>query len=108
MLGYSLMVEGARMKRLSRMPVWLNAALIATAFGALVWLERRRPLRRGAIESKLTRDARNLTIAFLGAVALQIAERPVVDTLTRMVERRQLGLLKRIRLHQLVEVALAV
>jgi sterol desaturase/sphingolipid hydroxylase (fatty acid hydroxylase superfamily) len=96
------------MKRLSRMPAWLNAGLIATAFGVLVWLERRRPLRRRAIESKLTRDARNLTIAILGAVALQIAEQAVVDSLARMVERRRLGLLKRIPLHPVLEVALAV
>ena len=96
------------MKRFGGMQAWLNAALIGTAFGALVWLERRRPLRRRTVESKLTRDTRNLAIAFLGAVALQIAERPVINTLTRMVERHQLGLLKRVRLRPWLEVALAV
>lgn len=91
-----------------KMPAWLSAPLIVGAFGALLWLERRRLLRRRTVESKLTRDARNLAVAALGAVALQIAERPVIEPLTQLVERRKWGLLKRFRLPLWLEVALAV
>jgi len=82
--------------------------LIIGAFGALLWLERRHPLRRRAIESKLIRDTRNLAVAALGAVTLQIAERPIIQPLTRLVERRRWGLLKRVRLPLWLEVTLGV
>ena len=90
-----------------RLPGWLTAPLIVGAFGALVWLERRRPLRR-AVESKLTRDARNLAVAAISAVALQIVERPIVDPLAALCERRKWGLLKRVRLPVWLEVAAAL
>lgn len=89
-------------------PAWLSAPLIIGAFGALLWLERRHPLRRRAIESKLIRDTRNLAVAALGAVTLQIAERPIIQPLTRLVERRRWGLLKRVRLPLWLEVTLGV
>ena len=76
-------------------------------FGVLVWLENRRPLRR-AVESKLTRGARNLTIAGLAAAALQLAEQPVAAPLTRLVERKRIGLLKIVRLPKFLETILAV
>lgn len=90
-----------------KVPAWLGASLAAGAFGALVWLERRRPLRR-SVESKLTRDARNLFVAGVAAVALQLAERPVAERLTALVERRKVGLLKQVALPRALEMALAV
>lgn len=88
-------------------PTWVSAPLVLGAFGALLWLERRRPLRR-AIEPKLTREARNLAVAAVSAAALQLAERPVIEPLTALVERRHWGLLKRVRLPVWLEVALAI
>ncbi len=96
------------MKNSHKLPAWLSGTLIVGAFGALLWLERRLPLRHSSIEPKLTRDARNLAVAALGAAALQIAERPVVEPLTQLVEQRRWGLLKRVRLPLWLEVALAV
>jgi len=90
-----------------KFPTWIGASLAVGAFGALVWLERRRPLRR-PVESKLERDARNLAVAGVAAVALQLAERPVVERLTALVERRRIGLLKQVALPRALEVALAV
>jgi sterol desaturase/sphingolipid hydroxylase (fatty acid hydroxylase superfamily) len=90
-----------------KIPTWISASLAVGAFGALVWLERRRPLRR-SVESKLTRDARNLAVAGVAAVALQLTERPVVARLTALVERRRIGLLKQAALPRALEVALAV
>ena len=90
-----------------RIPAWLSGALVVGAFAALFVLERRRPLRR-EVESKLTRGARNLAVAGVGAVALRLAESPVAFSLTALVERHDLGLLKRLPLPAWLEVALAV
>jgi sterol desaturase/sphingolipid hydroxylase (fatty acid hydroxylase superfamily) len=90
-----------------KIPTWINASLAVGAFGALVWLERRRPLRR-AVESKLKRDGRNLAVAGVAAATLRLAERPVVERLTALVERRKVGLLKQVGLPRQLEVALAV
>ncbi|MDQ6788483.1 MAG: sterol desaturase family protein [Acidobacteriota bacterium] len=76
-------------------------------FGVLIWLENRRPLRE-SIEPKLKRSARNLTVAGLAAVALQLAEQPLARPLTKMVERKNLGLLKIFKFPPLLETILAV
>jgi sterol desaturase/sphingolipid hydroxylase (fatty acid hydroxylase superfamily) len=89
------------------LPAWLSGALVLGAFGALVWLERRRPLRR-EVEPKLTRAARNLAVAGVGALVLQLSERPAALLLTAAVERRQWGLLKLAGLPEWLEVLLAV
>jgi sterol desaturase/sphingolipid hydroxylase (fatty acid hydroxylase superfamily) len=91
-----------------KLPGWIGASLVVGALGALVLLERRRPLRRDSTESKLKRDARNLAVAGVAAVALQLAERPLVERLTAVVERRRVGLLKQIALPRPLEAALAV
>ncbi|HEY2971602.1 MAG TPA: sterol desaturase family protein [Pyrinomonadaceae bacterium] len=88
-------------------PSWLSATLILGAFGLLTWLERRRPLRR-EVEPKLTRTARNLTVAGIGAVALQLTERPVALELAALIERHNVGLLNLLRLPVWLETALAV
>jgi sterol desaturase/sphingolipid hydroxylase (fatty acid hydroxylase superfamily) len=77
-------------------------------FGVLVWLENRRPLRLRRVESKMTRNGRNLAVAVAGAVTLRLAETPVVNRLTKFVERKSLGLLKIIRLPRWLETILAV
>lgn len=89
-----------------KVPGWLGGALVLGAFGALAWLERRRPLRV-AREPKLTRAARNLAVAGLGAATLQLAEKPVAERLSALVERRRWGLLKVARLPAWLEVAAA-
>lgn len=76
-------------------------------FGILLWLENRRPLR-DSVESKTIRSARNLAVAGLAALALQIAEQPIVAPLTKLVERKKIGLLKIVRLPKLLETLLAV
>jgi sterol desaturase/sphingolipid hydroxylase (fatty acid hydroxylase superfamily) len=90
-----------------RLPTWLSASVTLGAFGALVWFERRRPLRR-EVEPKRTRDVRNLAVAAAGAATLHVLERPVIEPLARLVERRRWGLLKRARLPARAEAAAAV
>ncbi len=73
----------------------------------LVWLERRRPLRRQT-EPKLKREGRNLVVASLAALVVRGVERPLIEPLTKIVEQRRMGILKIFRLPQLLEVVLAV
>src|SRR5438477_12503829 len=89
-----------------RWPGWLNVALVGGTFAALWWLERRRPLRR-SVEPKLRREGRNLAVAALSAAAIRLAEQPVTDPLTALVERCRWGLLPRLRLPAWLEVGLA-
>ncbi|HEY0458986.1 MAG TPA: sterol desaturase family protein [Pyrinomonadaceae bacterium] len=85
----------------------LSVPLVLGGVAALVWLESRRPLRRER-ESKLVRNGRNLGVAALAALALQISEKPVAARLALLVEKRNLGLLKIVRLPKPLEVILAV
>ena len=85
----------------------IGGVLALTTFGVLLYLENRRPLRR-SVESKLRRDSRNLAVAGLAAVALQLTEQPVVAPLTKLVERKNIGLLKLVRLPRFLETILAV
>ncbi len=86
---------------------FLSVPVSLGTFAALFWLENRRPLRR-TVESKTIRTGRNLAVAGLAAVALQLFENPVVAPLTGYVERKNCGLLKLIRLPPLLETILAV
>ncbi len=95
------------MRSTGKVPSWLGGALVLGAFGALVWLERRRPLRAER-ESKLARSARNLAVAAAGAAAIRLTEAPLAARLTALVERRRWGLLKLVRLPVWFEVAAAV
>lgn len=88
-------------------PGWLNAVLVGGMLAGLLWWERRRPLR-SQVESKLTHDARNLAVATLANATVQLIERPVVEPLCRLVERKRWGLLKQADLPAWLEVPLAV
>lgn len=85
----------------------LSVPIALTGVGLLVWLENRRPLRRET-ESKPVRSERNLAVAALAALALQIAEKPVASRLTKLVEQKNLGLLKIFRLPKWFEIVCAV
>ena len=89
-------------------PGWLSGILVLGTFATLVFLENRRPLRQGAVESKLRRNIRNLAMALGAAVSVQLAEQPLVRPLARLVEKQRLGLLKQVSLPAWVEVPLAV
>jgi sterol desaturase/sphingolipid hydroxylase (fatty acid hydroxylase superfamily) len=90
------------------LPTWITGVAVAGTFLALVWLERRRPLRRRWVEPKAVRTARNLAVAGLSAAAVQVAERPLVAPLARLVARRRWGLVQRLPLPGWAKTALAV
>ena len=81
-------------------------ALIAIA-GALLAAETRRPLREPT-QPRRSRLPRNLAVAGLGGAVLALLETPAVEPLTRAVEQRRWGLLKRLRLPPLAELTLGV
>jgi sterol desaturase/sphingolipid hydroxylase (fatty acid hydroxylase superfamily) len=89
-----------------RIPGWLSGVIVLGAFAALVIAETRRPLRRQD-HAKARRDLRNLAVAGLSAMTLQIFEKPVVDPLSRLVERRRWGLLQQVELPPWLEAPLA-
>ncbi len=85
----------------------MKRGLLLLAIAAAVLLaERRRPLRR-RVEPGLPRLARNLSLGVLGAVAVQLAERPLVEPIARRVDRDNLGLLPALRLPRALESAAA-
>jgi sterol desaturase/sphingolipid hydroxylase (fatty acid hydroxylase superfamily) len=75
------------------LPPWIAGVVGGGALLLLAWLERQKPLRR-SVEPKLRREARNLTVAGISAIAVVLAERPIVMPLAALVERRNLGLLR--------------
>ncbi len=71
--------------------------MAAGAFLLLNWLERRQPLREQT-QPKLRREIRNVAVAGLGAVAVQLTEIPLVLSLFESIQPRQWGILARLRL----------
>ncbi|HEX6201393.1 MAG TPA: sterol desaturase family protein [Thermoanaerobaculia bacterium] len=90
------------------MPAWVGGLALAGTFLGLLWLERRRPLRKREVEPKVVHTARNLAVAGLSAAAIQLAEQPLVAPLARRVARRRIGLVQRLPLPGWARTALAV
>ena len=85
---------------------WSGVASVAV-FGVLLWLEHRDALRN-PVENKGRRVTRNLAVAGLSAVTLQLAERPVSLPVARWVERHRFGILQLLALPRWLETTLAV
>jgi sterol desaturase/sphingolipid hydroxylase (fatty acid hydroxylase superfamily) len=73
----------------------------------LTALERRRPLRR-AREAKWRHVSRNIVFAGAAAATVNLLERPLVEPLAKMVQRRRYGLLYVCRLPSPLHLILAV
>jgi sterol desaturase/sphingolipid hydroxylase (fatty acid hydroxylase superfamily) len=87
-----------------------TSALILLAVGAsaaVLVAERWRPLRK-RVEPPIVRQPRNLAIAALGALAVQLVEAPVVEPIARHVEERNLGLLPQFALPPMLEALVAI
>jgi sterol desaturase/sphingolipid hydroxylase (fatty acid hydroxylase superfamily) len=89
------------------MPRWLNALLIMGTFATVVLLEIKRPLRRTR-QDKVSRDARNFTLALLAAATVTLVEKPIVAPLSLAVQRNRWGLLQQARLPVALELLLSV
>jgi len=89
------------------LPLALSGALVVGTFAVLLWLERRRPLRR-AVEPKRVHLARNLAVLALSTSAVQLVERPAIMPLSALVAERGWGLVQRATLPVWLEVPLAL
>src|ERR1051326_886517 len=86
---------------------WVAGFIGAGMLVLLAWLESRRPLRRSG-EPKLRREARNLSVAGVSAIAVGLAARPTVMPLSAVVEERGWGLLRLAGLPVWLEIAAAL
>lgn len=93
--------------RFMRLARWIIPATGLAAIATVLWLERTRPLR-SRTEPRGRRAARNLAVALAGGLTLQVAQRPVVDRLARLVERRRWGVLQRMSLPSWLETLLGL
>jgi len=84
----------------------LAPVVVGGTFLMLTALERRRPLRR-VREAKWRHVSRNIVFAGAAAATVNLLERPVVQPLANVVERRRFGLLYLCRLPKALHVVLA-
>src|SRR5690242_1412756 len=89
------------------LPPWVAGVLGAGTLILLRWIECRRPLRR-SVEPKLRREARNVSVAGVSAIALVLAERPIVMPMAAMVEKWNWGLVRQFGLPLWLEIAAAL
>jgi sterol desaturase/sphingolipid hydroxylase (fatty acid hydroxylase superfamily) len=85
----------------------LAAAPIVLVYLALRWAERRRPLR-AAVDDRRSRARRNLALAGIGAVALQLIEAPVVRRACDLAEARGWGLARALPLPRWLQAVVAM
>jgi sterol desaturase/sphingolipid hydroxylase (fatty acid hydroxylase superfamily) len=92
-----------------RTPLWqvLAPLVVGGTFVVLTALERRRPLRR-VRETKWRHVSRNIVLAGAAAATVNLLERPVVEPLAKVVQRRRFGLLYMCRLPPPLHLILAV
>ena len=84
----------------------MKAAFVAAGV-ALLWIERKRPLRR-AVEPGVSRIARNATIGAITAATVTLAERPIVARLSRVVGDRGWGVIPRVPLPRSLRIVAAL
>jgi sterol desaturase/sphingolipid hydroxylase (fatty acid hydroxylase superfamily) len=75
----------------------LHAALTLGGIAAVLWLERRKPLRK-PVEPGLARLARNAAVGAITALTVRALERPAVERLARIAEQRGWGIAPRLPL----------
>ena len=91
-----------------KLPGWLSGLVIGGVFVTLIVAELRRPLRKTESEPKLRRNLRNMAVAGTSAISIMLTAMPLTAPLTRTVQRRKWGLLKRLPLSLALEVPIAL
>ena len=86
---------------------WTRVALTVGAIAGVMWLERRRPLRK-PVEPGVSRIARNVAVGAITAATVSAIERPVVTALAAHSERRKWGLTWHLPVSARTKTALAI
>ena len=85
----------------------LGKVLLIGGVAALMWLERRRPLRH-AVEPGLRRVARNITIGAVTAATVAAIERPIVTRVAGVTQQQGWGLVARLPISDRVKGVIAI
>lgn len=85
----------------------VRVALTLAAVAGVMWLERRRPLRR-AVEPGMSRVARNAAVGAITAATVSGIERPIVTALAAHAERRKWGVTWHLPISASAKTALAI
>jgi sterol desaturase/sphingolipid hydroxylase (fatty acid hydroxylase superfamily) len=87
---------------------WGGALAIGGTLAALLWLERRFPLRTAKPEPDSRRVPRNIVVAAATAAVVRTCERPLVEPLANWVDQRDIGLLPFLKLQPMTEKILGI
>jgi sterol desaturase/sphingolipid hydroxylase (fatty acid hydroxylase superfamily) len=85
----------------------MRIIVLAGWIAALLWWEHKRSLRC-VVDNKLTRDARNLAVAGLAAIAIQSLEVPVAIAIATRAQQQRSGLVQIIRTPEWVKSVTAI
>jgi sterol desaturase/sphingolipid hydroxylase (fatty acid hydroxylase superfamily) len=88
-------------------PQAITASVIVAVFGAMLILERRRPLRR-SVESKLRRVVRNLTTGATALAVSMLLQAPLLVPLSKWVMVRRAGLLNAVAMPAGLQLVLSI
>ncbi len=88
-------------------PGWLTGLLIVGAAAAVLYLEKKRPLRRTR-QSKANRNIQNLAMSALTAATIRATEKPLTNYLMKKGEKSGFGLLRTVRMPVWLELFLSV
>jgi len=80
--------------KINPVPGSLQGLIVGGWIVALVWLERRRALRRN-LENKIVRDVRNLAVAAGAGIVMRALEAPIAFRLAKAAEEKRSGLVQR-------------
>ncbi len=88
-------------------PGWLTGLLIVGTAVAVLYFEKKRPLRRTR-QSKTTRNIRNLAMSAMTAATIRATEKPLTNYLMKKGEKSGFGLLRMVRTPVWLELFLSV
>ena len=83
--------------RTASMPKWVAPVVLIGGFASLLWLERKRPLRR-PVEPGMARVGRNVLVGVGAALVAAAIEAPIANRCADGAARRRLGLVPRLGL----------
>lgn len=94
--------------RRQELPGWLRAVLVGGTAAVLFALETRQALRPAKREGRALRTGRNLALAGLAGVVMNLIETPLMRRVARHVERNELGAAYRLTRNPILRIVAGV